>query len=354
MDDTAGKTSPGLRVAVLRALMDEVKDELDAARAEAETNFKAQRAAGVKTIEVSLPDGAKVGTVSIKDGTRTVSVDREKLLAHAKRVAPTEVIEKVDPRVLADPELIAWVLENRPDAIREEVQPAYEKRVASDVDDDGNLRDPATGETIALAKVRTVQASGEFSFRPTKDARQRVMDLAGWPARRAGRALRRAALRESAVSPATKRVPLVGARPTRGAPGDDAAAWQERGACRQAPAADWWWPETPQDPYLQRGKQVCATCPVRAQCLAYAEEQRIVHGTWGGVDEWERDRVRRGTTAVPEEPPAEEPAPMPVPAARAAARRRAEQVRRDAARQLLRDLGWSRRAIAAALQGGAA
>lgn len=97
------------------------------------------------------------------------------------------------------------------------------------------------------------------------------------------------------MSARTKRAPtVVGARPAWAVPADD-AAWMVDGACRQVPVehADWWWPETPQDPHRQRGKDICDACPVAAQCLAYAEDARIAHGTWGGLDEWERAWMRR-------------------------------------------------------------
>lgn len=68
------------------------------------------------------------------------------------------------------------------------------------------------------------------------------------------------------------------------------------GACLRVPVehADWWWPEAPADPAGRRGKRVCASCPVRSLCGAYAVRERILHGTWGGVDEWERVPGLRG------------------------------------------------------------
>jgi WhiB family redox-sensing transcriptional regulator len=52
---------------------------------------------------------------------------------------------------------------------------------------------------------------------------------------------------------------------------------------------------------VEAAKQVCAECPVRAQCLAYALAERIEHGVWGGASERERRRMlrrrRRGASA---------------------------------------------------------
>jgi len=41
-------------------------------------------------------------------------------------------------------------------------------------------------------------------------------------------------------------------------------------------------------------KTVCAACPVRAECLAYALEQGERHGVWGGYSERDRRALRRG------------------------------------------------------------
>lgn len=40
-------------------------------------------------------------------------------------------------------------------------------------------------------------------------------------------------------------------------------------------------------------KRVCMICPVRAQCLEYALENRILHGVFGGMSEHERRDVAR-------------------------------------------------------------
>jgi WhiB family redox-sensing transcriptional regulator len=42
-----------------------------------------------------------------------------------------------------------------------------------------------------------------------------------------------------------------------------------------------------------KAKQVCAACPVRAECLAEALDNRIEWGVWGGLTERERRAVLR-------------------------------------------------------------
>lgn len=42
-----------------------------------------------------------------------------------------------------------------------------------------------------------------------------------------------------------------------------------------------------------RAKQLCASCPVRAECLAEALDDRIEWGVWGGMTERERRALLR-------------------------------------------------------------
>lgn len=64
-------------------------------------------------------------------------------------------------------------------------------------------------------------------------------------------------------------------------------------ACRDHPHPEWWWVE-PDDPRHQTARQVCASCPVQADCLAWAVAHGERHGLWGGVWMPERqDRRRR-------------------------------------------------------------
>ena len=56
--------------------------------------------------------------------------------------------------------------------------------------------------------------------------------------------------------------------------------------------------------FVERGgnaapaKRVCRACPVRAECLEYALEHRILFGVWGGTSERERTRLRRERRAA--------------------------------------------------------
>lgn len=49
---------------------------------------------------------------------------------------------------------------------------------------------------------------------------------------------------------------------------------------------------------VEAAKAICATCPVRVECLAYAKAFGEPAGVWGGLDELERSG-RRLTSTCP-------------------------------------------------------
>lgn len=67
-------------------------------------------------------------------------------------------------------------------------------------------------------------------------------------------------------------------------------AWMADGLCAETdPEA--FYPE--KGGSTREGKAVCAGCPVRAECLEYALENRERHGIWGGLSERERRKLER-------------------------------------------------------------
>ena len=65
--------------------------------------------------------------------------------------------------------------------------------------------------------------------------------------------------------------------------------WTTRAACRT---------NDPDELFVQgaaqnRAKQVCLGCPVRAECLADALDNRVEFGVWGGMTERERRALLR-------------------------------------------------------------
>ena len=69
---------------------------------------------------------------------------------------------------------------------------------------------------------------------------------------------------------------------------DSITAWMAEGLCRMYPPATFF----PSDGVgVEVAKRLCATCPVKPQCLDYALDNRIDHGVWGGTSERERRRI---------------------------------------------------------------
>ena len=76
------------------------------------------------------------------------------------------------------------------------------------------------------------------------------------------------------------------------------AGWQLDAACRGEDAAAYFAPNyfekrSEKDAREARAKVICARCPVREPCLAYALRIREPHGVWGGLNEMERRAVLR-------------------------------------------------------------
>lgn len=71
--------------------------------------------------------------------------------------------------------------------------------------------------------------------------------------------------------------------------------WRERAACRDLDT-DLFFPvgEGPEaQAQADAAKQVCASCPVREECLSFALATRQEAGVFGGMTEEERRRHRR-------------------------------------------------------------
>lgn len=167
--------SHGAQVAVMRILSDEVKTAAGEVRAEAEAHFRQLRTNGTKSLHPQLPDGTELGRITITNPSPVVRWDGPALTRYVEATAPTEAVDRVDPDVLADPELVMWVLENRPHMVRTEVRDAYRDQLKKQLTDSGELVDKSTGELHKVATVERPEASGQFSYRPSDDAREHVM-----------------------------------------------------------------------------------------------------------------------------------------------------------------------------------
>ena len=73
--------------------------------------------------------------------------------------------------------------------------------------------------------------------------------------------------------------------------------WREDAACLHADP-DLFFPIASIGPALDQidqAKRICAACPVRKPCLAWALDQGVVSGIWGGTSEAERRAIRATT-----------------------------------------------------------
>ncbi|MFE9045667.1 WhiB family transcriptional regulator [Streptomyces sp. NPDC007818] len=71
-------------------------------------------------------------------------------------------------------------------------------------------------------------------------------------------------------------------------------SWVSSGRCRTANAEELFVVGAAQN----RAKALCAGCPVRAECLAYALDERVEYGVWGGMTERERRALLRRRPTV--------------------------------------------------------
>jgi WhiB family transcriptional regulator, redox-sensing transcriptional regulator len=72
--------------------------------------------------------------------------------------------------------------------------------------------------------------------------------------------------------------------------------WRAAAACRHADP-DLFFPVGANGPALRQideAKRVCGACPVRTPCLAWALDQNVASGVWGGTTEEERHAIRTG------------------------------------------------------------
>lgn len=72
--------------------------------------------------------------------------------------------------------------------------------------------------------------------------------------------------------------------------------WKNNARCKYFPEVDFFvervkGTRNEDDPRL-KAKEVCSTCPVKAECLAYALRNNEQFGVWGGTTSGERRKMR--------------------------------------------------------------
>lgn len=70
------------------------------------------------------------------------------------------------------------------------------------------------------------------------------------------------------------------------------ATWWDEGAC-VGMNPEIWHPNMSVKDEVQRARDICDTCPVRSECLDYAQTTRINQGIWGGLTPRQREYRRR-------------------------------------------------------------
>jgi WhiB family redox-sensing transcriptional regulator len=74
------------------------------------------------------------------------------------------------------------------------------------------------------------------------------------------------------------------------------ADWRSASACRHA-NPDLFFPvataASGQAAQIAAAKAICAGCPVRSQCLEFAQANQLTYGIWGGTTPEDRVRARR-------------------------------------------------------------
>ena len=75
---------------------------------------------------------------------------------------------------------------------------------------------------------------------------------------------------------------------------DVTGVWQDRALCRKVDGDMFFGSGSAVE---HEAKDVCKSCPVRWECLAYALRHRVEHGVWGGLTDRERRRVLNRTHA---------------------------------------------------------
>ena len=54
---------------------------------------------------------------------------------------------------------------------------------------------------------------------------------------------------------------------------------------------DLWFPESG-NYHIKQAKRICQTCPVKQQCLDFADREGYDDGIWGGLDRDERKKLK--------------------------------------------------------------
>lgn len=67
--------------------------------------------------------------------------------------------------------------------------------------------------------------------------------------------------------------------------------WQRDAACAGV-GSDVFFPGKYESDLVKQAQRICSGCPVRTECLSWALERPEYFGTWGGMSEHQRKKLR--------------------------------------------------------------
>lgn len=164
-----------LDVATARSVLDEATTRSEAARKHARTCLLPYVRAGVKSLTASLPDGTALGTLSFTRPAPRIRWDEAAVTEFVNQTAPTEIDEDIDPAILANPNVVEWILDHYPEAVTRTVRPKYLTVLEQDLDEKGRLRNPDTGELVSVATVTIPKPTGQFQWSPVQAQQPRLL-----------------------------------------------------------------------------------------------------------------------------------------------------------------------------------
>ncbi|MEZ0073642.1 hypothetical protein [Planotetraspora sp. GP83] len=212
-------------LAMLDALHKFIGGELDQAKKDSAPLFAAAaNLGGEKQIDLTLPDGTQVGTYNLDQPEVLVVWDEPAVLEFTRRGAKHNVYDDVSGAALNYPDVVEFIKLTHPGLVREAVRPAYLKLLEEQLDEQGRLSDPKTGELVTVASRKRVDATGRGRFGWTRAKRDvpggRERLVAAW---RAGELRGRIALDPPVAAPAAgaDQVPPQGGPEEKGEDGHE-------------------------------------------------------------------------------------------------------------------------------------
>lgn len=178
-DEILSARDHALRVAVLDVIGEEVAGAYKGARKDAEEVFASLRKDGNPQQKVMLPDGDEIGLISIRAGGKSVDVTEDALKAWLREHNPEGLEDYLDADAVTNAELLDIVRAVLPDLVKTRIRAEVRTALLKEIKDTGGyLVSKETGEKEQVAEVTDRDPSGAFSYRPGKDARDKI--IAAW------------------------------------------------------------------------------------------------------------------------------------------------------------------------------